>query len=136
MSGGMRLLHTRPRLQIETVPCLEEVVGLMGLVNGDLALADHFKPIALYDHGCTLVDTDTEQPGMRGDDGDQVLFALPGQQMLVDGDIVHESESPLVAAGHHDLVSSPGAAHQVRSENRGSGRAAADHTASVQHGPQ
>src|SRR5438046_231104 len=128
MSGGMRLLHTRPRLEIETVPRLEEIVGLMGLVNGDLALAYHFKPIALYNHGRALVNADTEQPGMRGDDGDQVLFSLPGEQMLVDGDIVHECESPLVAAGHHDLVSRPGAAHQVGSENRGSGRAAADHT--------
>ena len=71
---------------------------------------------------------------MRGDDLQHVLLAMAGEQVLIDGDAAQEPEALFVAFGHHEGVAFPGAAHQVRTLNRGAGGTAADHAAALEQG--
>src|SRR5437588_4622722 len=60
ISGGIRLLHSRPLLQIETVARGEEIIRLTRLVNCDLARSDHLEAIALHDDSRPFIDADPQ----------------------------------------------------------------------------
>src|ERR1700676_1913377 len=109
MSG---CIQARARLQVKAIPGREEVIGLAMLIDRHFAGPDYFKLVALDDDGGTLVDTDPKQLGMGRDHGEHIVLALALQQMLVDGYAAQESETLLVAGGHHDAVTRARPAHQ------------------------
>lgn len=100
--------------------------AVVAVVDGDLAGADDFKGIAGDNDGGAFVDADAEQFGLQGDDGDEVVFAVAGDEVLVDGDVAEEAEALFVAFGHHDGVALAGAADEVAALDGRSGAGAGD----------
>src|SRR5579859_2954893 len=129
MSG---CIQARARLQIEAIPCGEEVIRLAMLIDRHLAWPDDLKPISLYDDSGALVDADPKQLGMGLDHGDHIVFALALQQVLVHGHAAEESESFFITRGHHDGVARLSAPNQIRANDGRAGRASANHAASLQ----
>ena len=120
----------------EAVAGEEPVVGfpvgadaVVGVVDGDFARADDFEAVAGDDDRRAFVDADAEEFGLEGDDGEQVVFAMTGDEVLVDGDVAEEAEALFVAFGHHDGVAFAGAADEVAALDRGAGAGAGNDAA-------
>lgn len=103
--------------------------AVVAIVDGDFAGADDFKGVAGDDDGGAFVDADAEEFGLQGDDGDEIVLALAGDQVLVDGDVAEEAEALFVAFGHHDGVAFAGSADEVAALDGGSGAGAGDDAA-------
>ncbi len=103
--------------------------AVVAIVDGDFAGADDFKRVASDDDGGAFVDADAEEFGLQGDDGDEIVLALAGDQVLVDGDVAEEAEALFVAFGHHDGVAFAGSADEVAALDGGSGAGAGDDAA-------
>ena len=111
----MPLFQIEPRAGSEKVIPLRSGGGFVfGIVDGDFALADDFEAIALDYDGGALIETDSEKFLMAVDHLEQVFFAMPRDQVLIDRGIAQEAERDLVAGGHHDFISGDGAAHMGR----------------------
>ena len=67
-------------------------------------------------------------------DGGHIVLAVADVDMLVDGDVLEEAETDLVAGRHHDgvVVGVGRAADHVGALHGGSGRAAADGLAAIE----
>lgn len=120
----------------ETVTGLEPIVllaigadAVVAVVNGDLARADDFKAVTGDDDGGAFVDADAEEFGFEGDHGDEVVFAMAGDEVLVDRDVAEEAEALFIAFGHHDGVAFAGAADEVAALDGGAGAGAGDDAA-------
>ena len=105
-------------------------------MDGDLPLADDFKPVPGDDDGGAFGKTEADQGGKLFDDGDEVIPAVAGIDVLINGGAAEESEAVLMLGlrGHHNARSGHCSAHEVVALNRRSGRRAADHATPRQHG--
>src|SRR5207248_3262836 len=105
-------------------------------VNEHFALADHFKLIAVHHDSGALIDANAQQFGMPGNDWIQVILAVAGENVLVDGGIAQKAEALFVPRRHHYRVAFRGAPNQIRSLNGSSGRTSTDDASSFQYADQ
>ena len=101
---------------------------------GDLPLADHLETVAGDDDRGAFGEADAEQVGILLDHGNDVVPAIAGIDVLVDGDLAEEGEAVFVLGfrRHDDFGAGDGAAHQVVALNGGAGRTAADDAAALE----
>lgn len=83
------------------------------VVNENLAGTDHFSAISPHHKSSILVDTETEEFRVSLDDGDQIIFTIPGYDMLVDGDTAQETEALFMSRSHHGGIALRGSTDEI-----------------------
>ncbi len=100
--------------------------AIIAIVDRDFACADDFEVVASHDDCRAFIDADAEQFRLQGDDGDEIILAFAGDEVLVDGDVAQKAKAFLVTLGHHDGVAFAGSADEVAALDGGSGAGAGD----------
>src|SRR5436190_4723197 len=118
--------------EVRLLPWLEET-GVV--VDGHLPGAHHFEAVAFHDDRGGLREADAEELRILLDDGNQVIPAVPGVDVLVDRDLAQELEGFLVRwlRRHHHVGAGRVTADQVFPLDRRPGGAAADDAAALEH---
>ncbi len=85
----------------------------------DRYLSTHYgEYVPMYNYGGSLINPNSEQFGMCGDDLVQILFAAACVHVLIDGRIRQQPEAYFVSGRHHDRASLGSTTHKVRALNR------------------
>src|SRR5438105_264864 len=75
------------RAQEEVFPA----VVVFPIVEGYFALTDNLEAISVYHDGGALIDSNPEQFRMHFNHGDQIVFAMALQKVLIDRDILDQT---------------------------------------------
>src|SRR5579859_2114459 len=104
------------------------------VVDAYFTLADDLELISMHHDGGAFVDADAEQFRMGSDYRNQIVLAVAGDHMLIDGRVLQQAKTFHMWRRDHDGVvsigiagSAGGAAHQKRALDRRSSRTASNY---------